>query len=1209
MISFMQKIATISEYLRAAQIADPEFFEHILSSDNNIFCHVAYESDFGIISKCRIFDTPLFDEAHYLQQIDMLAIEAPRDEETLIHHWLRVGVQARIVPTPWFDEAFYLEHHGDVSSAGLFGYLHFVQHGQAEERRPNRWCDPVWYRQQCPELDRDVHPLIHILTSDSDRDIAPSRALRLFDWKLPDRAVRLARLHRLDRLMRSLGASMTSEQLEQLLLTFVAPAYCDNVGLPAETDALEALAHFAATGLMAGISAHPLFEPGVYAAAAAAADLPARAIDEPALLHWIRYGRAARIVPNPYFDEAFYLARYPEVQEAGYFGFEHFLLHGAFEERRPNAWFEPGFYQTHPAAQASRLPGFYHYLLQGRALGLAPSQGLVRVRLTVRELAQLTELQPVIQKAVERLRLSLEQDLIDILIEMFVSDHTIRVSRLDGRTLPVEALAHFLQTGLWADVSPSPLFDVAWYRARVAEQKDIPPIGDMPAIVHFLEHGRWRRIMPTPRLSNAFYQAMYPEFDPNWLISFDHFSRYGVREGRRPTPWFDMHWALSHLERKPELPVYLHLLVHEIDDGFTPCRGLAMVLGAARSRQLNLAVFDALLVASEPWVAGGELHDLDLALALFMPEAYSGGGDLAADATAMERLLHFLRIGLRRGDPIGPLFDAACYADRARAAGLPPIEGAAFCHFLRHGAPARIVPTPLFDDALYRSRNADLGGDGMWTFRHYLLHGLYEGRTALRGASLPAAFLPGPVGAPMARRHFIVAAGGSPVDGNPAQQQHFRWIGRMRDRLADALGSEQIAEAVRQAAVLDPVVGELTPLPGVLVPPFYDILAGAHDIVRDRLQRLDYDTVICVPWIRTGGADRLAGEFASSLRRIRPDETILLLRTDNPHFERPDFISEDIETLDMSDVVKALDSANAERLLYTLLAGLKPQRVVNINSFLCWKTFQRFGRQLAGQMRLYAYLLCWDQSPTGVRTGYPSEFYPVTAHALTGLFTDSIYLKRELTEMYALPRHLQDRLITLYTPCRVPPSKLTMAEQGAASVGRRERPLILWGGRLDYQKRFDILEAVAWKMPHVDFRAWGRSTFGPGPDLGKLPSNITMMGEYRSMLDLPLGECDGWLFTSAYEGTPITVIELASLGVPMVASAVSGVPEIINATTGWPIEPEAGVGAYVAALDEMISRPGERTARAARAQALVTARYCFDTYDRAVDAVLQAEVA
>jgi glycosyltransferase involved in cell wall biosynthesis len=260
---------------------------------------------------------------------------------------------------------------------------------------------------------------------------------------------------------------------------------------------------------------------------------------------------------------------------------------------------------------------------------------------------------------------------------------------------------------------------------------------------------------------------------------------------------------------------------------------------------------------------------------------------------------------------------------------------------------------------------------------------------------------------------------------------------------------------------------------------------------------------------------------------------------------------------------------------------------------------------MASSIQLYGYLFCWDQTASGRRIGYPSDFYPPTAPFMAGVFTDTQYLKDELSRIYALPKMLRDRLMPLRSPARMAPASPTMGELGAASADDRARPVVLWGGRLDHQKRFDLVVEIARRMPHVDFRCWGTAMLDAPPDRAKLPANISMQGDFKAFTDLPLGQSDGWLFTSAWEGMPTTVIELATLGMPMVCSAVGGVPDLIDAGTGWSIDPQSDVSAYVDAVQDMVSHPRLRVTKALMAQARAMAMFSPKAYDRSLTAYLE----
>ena len=56
------------------------------------------------------------------------------------------------------------------------------------------------------------------------------------------------------------------------------------------------------------------------------------------------------------FDAEFYTSKYRDVAAAGVNPFRHYLEHGAFEGRKPNALFDPEYYLLRQAAASSELP-------------------------------------------------------------------------------------------------------------------------------------------------------------------------------------------------------------------------------------------------------------------------------------------------------------------------------------------------------------------------------------------------------------------------------------------------------------------------------------------------------------------------------------------------------------------------------------------------------------------------------------------------------------------------------------------------------------------------------------------------------------------------------------------------------------------------------------------------------------------------------------
>ena len=139
--------------------------------------------------------------------------------------------------------------------------------------------------------------------------------------------------------------------------------------------------------------------------------------------------------------------------------------------------------------------------------------------------------------------------------------------------------------------------------------------------------------------------------------------------------------------------------------------------------------------------------------------------------------------------------------------------------------------------------------------------------------------------------------------------------------------------------------------------------------------------------------------------------------------------------------------------------------------------------------------------------------------------------------------------------------------------------------------------AIAAQMPDVDFKCWGSALLDASSKLSNLPSNLSLSESFKSLDELPLDRCDAWLFTSGWEGLPTLLIDLGAKGVPIVASAVGGVPELITPDTGWPITDIENIADYVSALRFVIAHPEIGCQRAKSLQSLVGTKHSQAAYD------------
>ena len=155
-------------------------------------------------------------------------------------------------------------------------------------------------------------------------------------------------------------------------------------------------------------------------------------------------------------------------------------------------------------------------------------------------------------------------------------------------------------------------------------------------------------------------------------------------------------------------------------------------------------------------------------------------------------------------------------------------------------------------------------------------------------------------------------------------------------------------------------------------------------------------------------------------------------------------------------------------------------------------------------------------------------------------------------------------------------------------------------GRLDPVKGHDVaIKALATGALAGNVRL---SIVGTGPCESELlvlarrlgvADRVQMLGFRRNALDY-IAHCDVLLMPSLHEGVPYVLLEAMALGVPVVASRVGGLAEIIeNDATGLLVPPQ-NVQALAQAIQRMHADEGLRVRTGRSAQALQAARYSVD---------------
>jgi glycosyltransferase involved in cell wall biosynthesis len=159
----------------------------------------------------------------------------------------------------------------------------------------------------------------------------------------------------------------------------------------------------------------------------------------------------------------------------------------------------------------------------------------------------------------------------------------------------------------------------------------------------------------------------------------------------------------------------------------------------------------------------------------------------------------------------------------------------------------------------------------------------------------------------------------------------------------------------------------------------------------------------------------------------------------------------------------------------------------------------------------------------------------------------------------------------------------TAVDAAAAPPARHagSPPRVITVGRLAAPKDTVTLVRALARVPGRPFRA---TIVGDGPDRPAVEAEIRaaglegvveLAGERQDVPDL-LADADVFALSSRSEGAPISVLEAMAAGLPVVASAVGGVPEIVaHGATGL-LVPPGDAAALAEALEQLLADPALR---------------------------------
>ena len=478
----------------------------------------------------------------------------------------------------------------------------------------------------------------------------------------------------------------------------------------------------------------------------------------------------------------------------------------------------------------------------------------------------------------------------------------------------------------------------------------------------------------------------------------------------------------------------------------------------------------------------------------------------------------------------------------AQAPELEKTGVSASSHYLAWGWIEGLDPSPDFSTRYYLKHNADIRESTMNPFVHFLKRGIKENwrkKADVKSAEILNRFEEGP-----------------------------------------------LAEAVNEAIELDPMVA--LPL-GVrkLTSPILNNekkLAAATGL-REFFANKSYEHVVLIPHVRMSGATRIGGHLTTAVAERFGTGNVLVLRTDASMLEFPEWFPDYVELFDLSQCLEDIKNpVEQSDLLLDLLLGVGCIAIYNVNSRLCWNALQTYGRQMAQEFNVSSYLFCWEETNSGVQTGYPIQWLRDTIDYHHQLLTDSQFLADNISRRFGLDKNSTPSVTALQTPYVQDEHHEPLLGIGKklARKQNRLRPKALWAGRFDRQKRLDVLVRIAKANPHIDFWVFGKPVIdNKGLKEFNPPRNIHEQPPFEHFNDILDLRVDFFLYTAQWDGLPTILLDAAMAEMPIVAPGVGGIAELVNNETGWLISDLEDEEEYSAAIQNILADKAEAQRRTA----------------------------
>lgn len=358
--------------------------------------------------------------------------------------------------------------------------------------------------------------------------------------------------------------------------------------------------------------------------------------------------------------------------------------------------------------------------------------------------------------------------------------------------------------------------------------------------------------------------------------------------------------------------------------------------------------------------------------------------------------------------------------------------------------------------------------------------------------------------------------------------------------------------------------------------------------------RQDPDYLFLPPQLSIGGTEKVLVNYINAFAELHPDWHIVVLSA-LPE-KHPYRIPKNVDFVDFYGLTRGKSWFEIDFILSRFIVQTKVKRLHLIHNeiaFLWARDHLALIRDNDYRLYISQFMDEYNKDPRLV-VGFVDPWIRDLAPAITKVFTDNEPFAQEIIRRTGLKT---DQVIAHFQPVETVPQK--GHHKASSSDGKFH---ILWASRISPQKRPDLLKQIARELDPTQYAIdiYGRFQSPYDAKFFKDIAKVaTYRGVYHGIESLDLSQYDTFLYTSQVDGLPNVLLEIADAGLPIVASDVGGVSDIVNTQTGYPVSRE-DIGGYVGALREIHDDLASAQQKAVRAHKIVQTRHTWPHFTEQV---------